>query len=255
VGTNLDYSIRSARSCAAKETSVFEILALRPSPSLTLRLDRCGLFPNFDRDAKLRKHASHRPIFSTIAKQLSGRGWVGVGWRRDFMSWNKVLLSALLGIMLAGAFSRGRGQVVMPRRPVASGPAAKAPKQEPCWEVAGVSKAAMQQRRAITQRARQEVEGVCANSALSAQQKQQEIKEIRLKERQEMEATISPEQQEALRSCQQERNHGGHGGGHVGGGGHGGPCGEMAVGQKPHPTDPHPMEEDETPANDAAKPN
>jgi hypothetical protein len=101
----------------------------------------------------------------------------------------------------------------------------------------------------ITQQARQEVEAVCANSSLSVQQKRQQIQQIRQRERQEIEALITPAQQEAIRSCQEGRN-GGHGGGHVGGG-HGGPCGEMSLGHKPNPQ----HGEDETPPSEAAKPN
>ncbi|MGD0793270.1 MAG: hypothetical protein ABR920_15995 [Terriglobales bacterium] len=106
----------------------------------------------------------------------------------------------------------------------------------------------MQQRRAIAQQARQQVEAVCANSSLSMQQKRQQIQQIHRRERQEIDAIITPAHQAAMRSCQEQRNLG-HSGGH-GGGGHGGPCGEMPVGHKPHP-----QEEDETPPNQKAKPN
>jgi hypothetical protein len=58
---------------------------------------------------------------------------------------------------------------------------------------------------------------------------------------------ITPAQQEAMRSCQEQRN-GGHGGGHVGDG-HGGPCGEMSV-----PHSPHPQKEDELPPNETPRP-
>ncbi len=167
------------------------------------------------------------------------------------MSRNKTLLAALLaGIILSAALA----QNAMAQVPVRTGPSAapgttlKRPRAEPCWEVAGVSKSAIQQRRVIAQQARQEVEAVCANSSLSIQKKRQQIQQIRQRERQEIDAIITPAQQEAMRSCQEQRN-GGHGGGHVGGG-HGGPCGEMSVGHKPHP-----MEEDETPPNETAKPN
>ena len=98
-------------------------------------------------------------------------------------------------------------------------------RREPCWQVAGVSKAAMDQRRAIAQRTRQEVEAVCASAALSPAQKQERIREIHQQERQQIEAVITPQQREAMHVCQQERGGGTHlGGGH--GGGHG-PCGTL----------------------------
>jgi TolA-binding protein len=167
------------------------------------------------------------------------------------MSGNKTMPTALLaGIILSAALAENATAQV----PVRTGPSTAPgttthPRLEPCWEVAGVSKSAMQQRRAIAQQARQQVEAVCANSSLSMQQKRQQIQQIHQQERQQIDAVITPAQQEAQRSCQEQRNVG-HSGGHVGGG-HGGPCGEMSVPRKPNPQ----MEEDETPPNETAKPN
>jgi len=165
------------------------------------------------------------------------------------MSRNETVLALLAGIILSAALSEN----IVAQVPIRTGPPAASrptprPRVEPCWAVAGVSKSAIQQRRVVAQQARQEVEAVCANSSLSIQQKRQQIQQIRQRERQEIDAIITPAQQADMRSCQEQRN-GGHGGGHVGGG-HGGPCGEMSVGHKPHP-----MEEDETPPNETAKPN
>ncbi len=101
-------------------------------------------------------------------------------------------------------------------------------RREPCWQVAGVSKSAMEQRRIIGQQTRQEVEAVCANASLSAAQKQERIREIHQQERQQMEALISPAQREAMHVCQQQRGGGVHlGGGHLGGGHGTGPCGTL----------------------------
>ena len=167
------------------------------------------------------------------------------------MSWNKTVLSTLLaGIILSALPEKATAQVPIRTRPSTAPGTTKRPRLEPCWEVAGVSKSAIQQRRMITQQTRQEVEAVCANSSLSIQQKRQQIQHIHQRERQEIEALITPTQQEAIRSCQQGRN-GGHGGGGHFGGGHGGPCGEMSLGHKPNPQ----HGEDETPPNGPAKPN
>ena len=139
------------------------------------------------------------------------------------MSGNKTVLSALLaGIILSAALAENAtAQVPIRTRPsTASGPTSRPPRVEPCWEVAGVPKSAVQQRRVIAQQARHEVEAVCANSSLSMQQERQQIQQIHQRERQEIDAIITPAQQ-----------HGVHGGGHVGSG-HGGPCGEMSVGHK-----------------------
>jgi hypothetical protein len=168
------------------------------------------------------------------------------------MSWNKTVLSALLtGIILSATLAENAtAQVPIRPRPSTAPGTTKRPRLEPCWEVAGVSKSAIHQRRMITVQARQQVEAVCANSSLSIQQKRLQIQQIHQRERQEIEAVITPTQQEAMRSCQEARN-GGHGGGGHLGGGHGGPCGEMSIGHKPNPL----HGEDETPPNETAKPN
>lgn len=149
------------------------------------------------------------------------------------MSPCKLVLSTFLaGIFVAYALS----QTVNPLPPVRGGhpgsttgnnPSATHPKKEPCWEVAGISKTAMEQRHALARQAKQEVEAVCANSSLTLQQKHEEIRAIHEREKQQVNALVTPQQEEAMKACQASRGHGGgHGG--FGGGGHGmGPCGEM----------------------------
>jgi hypothetical protein len=150
------------------------------------------------------------------------------------MSWHKCVFPVLLaGIVLSSALAQnpvplpplpapGGGTTHPPRK----GPTTTHPRREPCWEVAGISKAAMQQRQTLARQARQEIESVCANGSLSLQQKRERIREIHQREKQQADALVTPQQQEALRACQQSRG-GGHGGGHMGGGHGGGPCGEM----------------------------
>lgn len=98
-------------------------------------------------------------------------------------------------------------------------------RREPCWQVAGVSKSAMEQRRVLSMQTRQEVEAVCADAALSAAQKQVRIREIHQQERQRIDGLISPAQREAMHACQEQRGGGGVGGGNPGGGLGEGPCG------------------------------
>jgi TolA-binding protein len=101
-------------------------------------------------------------------------------------------------------------------------------RQEPCWQVAGVPKSAIQQRQTLQRQARQEIESVCANPSLSVTQKRERIREIHQQEHLRVEALISPQQQEAIRACQQSRGgHLGGGGGHLGGGHSTGPCGTI----------------------------
>jgi hypothetical protein len=105
--------------------------------------------------------------------------------------------------------------------------------QEPCWRQAGVPRSAIVQRRGIERGTKAQVAAVCADPALTVQQKRAKIREIRQRARQQMEALVSLEQQEAIRSCEESRG----GGRHTGGGTHhggGGPCGNMPT-QEPNP--------------------
>lgn len=121
------------------------------------------------------------------------------------------------------------------------------PHQPNCWDQAGVSKATLQQRKQIQENARAQVQSVCADSALNEQQKKEKIHEIRQQAHQEAEALITPEQQEAFKSCQQSRaaaapHPGGHGGmPHPGSGA--GPCGEMPT-STTSPKEPTPQGEE-----------
>jgi len=124
------------------------------------------------------------------------------------MRWERIACIALIVLLLILeiSFCAFAQSPVIPVRPVPHPVQAAKPKLEPCWQVAGISKSAIDQRSMIGRETRQQVEAVCANTSLSPQQKQQEIKQIREREKQQMEGLITPEQQSALRTCQQERN-------------------------------------------------
>jgi len=160
-------------------------------------------------------------------------------------------LSLSLGLLLRRLFLFSGLVVVavaqVPVRPIpppSSSPQSRPARPEPCWQVAGITKSALQQRRAIAQQARQEITSVCANSSLSLAQKRQQIQQIHRQERQQIDALITPAQQQTMRSCQEQRNPVHTGGGHVGGGHGGGPCGEMA---SPHNSSSQSDEEEPPP--------
>jgi hypothetical protein len=105
--------------------------------------------------------------------------------------------------------------------------------QQPCWQQVGISQSAVQQRKQIEANSRNQMESVCSDSSLSAQQKQQKIHQLREQVRSQLQALVNPQQEQALRSCRQQRGEGrGEGGARGGKGGHGGesPCGERAGG-------------------------
>ncbi|HEY6350177.1 MAG TPA: hypothetical protein VI636_12290 [Candidatus Angelobacter sp.] len=108
-------------------------------------------------------------------------------------------------------------------------------RQEPCWKVAGVSPAALQQRRGIEQNVRSQVATVCADSSLTAQQRHAKIHEIHAQAQQQMQGLITPEQQEALKSCRASRGEGKETAHPAAGSG---PCGEMPTKTPATPNNP-----------------
>jgi hypothetical protein len=158
------------------------------------------------------------------------------------------LVCALVGIMFSASL---HAQTPLPPRGPSlgtrpAGPLKVArPHPMPCWEEAGISKAAMDRRRQVQQNAHAQVEAVCADSSLTMQQKQERIREIHQQARQESEALITPGQQQALKACQQSRA---TGGGHpaIPHPGHGGsgPCGEMPSANQASPKETVPPGEE-----------
>jgi hypothetical protein len=150
-------------------------------------------------------------------------------------------LCAQLRVSGPVATAAGR-QIPNTRPPIAGRRTNTTPKQEPCWQEAGISKGAMQQRRSIEQSTRAEVQSLCANGSLTPQQRREQIRAVRERSHQQLDALISPQQREAVKTCQQSRGKGhlGGGGGFHGGGGRGeGPCGELNEPKEPG-TEPEP---------------
>jgi len=120
---------------------------------------------------------------------------------------------------------------------------------EPCWQQAGISRTVVEEHHSIEMDAHSQIATVCENSSLTPQQKQQQVREIRQQAQQKVDALITPEQQSALHSCQQQRTgNGSSNGGHRPGGA--GPCGNFAAAQgrqgssngKATGSNPHPPE-------------
>jgi hypothetical protein len=160
---------------------------------------------------------------------------------------------ALLGQHAAGQSLPIHVQQPLPPHP---GPVVRAPQAHlpPCWQEAGISKAAMDERAAIGRRTRAEVEAVCAESGLTPQQRQQRIRQIHEQAKQEQDALVTPQQMETLKSCQMSRSHPNpHPGGHPAVGVGRGPCGELPPpksGPKaPNPTNPPPADKPESEVN------
>jgi hypothetical protein len=115
--------------------------------------------------------------------------------------------------------------------------AGSTPHQQPCWQQAGISKGVIEQRRSIEQNTRTQVESVCADSSLTPQQKHQKIKELRQQARQQIDAIITPQQQEELKACNAQRaTNRPASPPHHGAGGRG-PCGEISANPTPAPSE------------------
>lgn len=96
---------------------------------------------------------------------------------------------------------------------------AKGFKQQVCWQKLGIPESTIQQHKSIEEKAHSQIQSVCNDSSLSAQQKQQKIRDIRKSAHEQMSALLSPQQAQQLKECQRE--HGGpHGAAHGSGAAH-----------------------------------
>jgi hypothetical protein len=102
-------------------------------------------------------------------------------------------------------------------------------KRQPCWQQAGVTRSALQQRRQIAENMHSQIESVCANTSLTAQQRHQQIQQIREQAQSRMSGLVSASQMESIRSCRAQRGEAGSAQHHGGMG----PCGEMPMNGHP----------------------
>jgi hypothetical protein len=111
-----------------------------------------------------------------------------------------------------------------------------------CWKQMGISPSVMEQRRAIMEGAKTKVQSVCKDDSLTPRQKKEQIHQIHKNAAKQAESLITPEQNEALKKCQQEQaasNSGAHPARTTG------PCGEPL-----EPDDPtSPLNSPATPSN------
>ena len=155
------------------------------------------------------------------------------------MTWKNTVLVNLGLVMVVSLLAMAQVPIGGGTTPGRHPGAARRARVEPCWQVAGVPKSAMEQRRVVSEQAQQQIESVCANTALSPAQKRAQIRQIRERERQELDALISPAQRAALKACREQRGHVSPP--HEGGGRGSVLCGELAT---PH-KGKHPLNEDE----------
>jgi hypothetical protein len=84
-------------------------------------------------------------------------------------------------------------------------------KGEPCWKQVGISQSINQERKQIEESTHSQMEAVCHNSSLSAQQKEQQLQQLRTQSRQKIASLVGAQQEQALRACREQRGETGHG--------------------------------------------
>jgi hypothetical protein len=82
--------------------------------------------------------------------------------------------------------------------------------KQPCWQQAGVSQSAMQQRKQIEENTHSQIEAVCSDSSLAPQQKQQKIQQLHQEAQKQVGSLITPQQEAAIKSCRESRGEGPH---------------------------------------------
>ena len=140
------------------------------------------------------------------------------------------LFVALIVILLSPALLLGQDQQSAPAAQPAPAPQARRRGMEPpCFKQAGVSDETWQKIMGIHKATHEQVVGICENSSLSASQKRDQIRQARRQTQKQVHDLLTPQQQDAVKACRQQRRagHQGMGGRMEGGmhrGGGGDPC-------------------------------
>ena len=125
------------------------------------------------------------------------------------------LLGALIVIVLTPALLAAQDQQSAPPPEAGAPQAARRGAEPPCFKQAGVSDETWQKIRDIHKTTHQQMVGICENSSLNAQQKRQQIREAFQQTEKQVHGLLTPQQQDAVKQCRQERrgNRKGMGGG------------------------------------------
>jgi Spy/CpxP family protein refolding chaperone len=116
------------------------------------------------------------------------------------------LLAALMVILFTPALLLAQDQQSAPPEGAGPGPQAGPRGSEPpCFKQAGVSEDTWQKIRDIHKTTHQQVVSICENSSLSAQQKRDQVRQAFQQTEQQVHGLLTPQQQDALKQCRQER--------------------------------------------------
>jgi Spy/CpxP family protein refolding chaperone len=116
------------------------------------------------------------------------------------------LLAALIAILVTPALLAAQDQQSTPAPEAAPGPQARQRGAEPpCFKQAGVSDETWQKIRDIHKTTHEQMVGICENASLNTQQKRQQIREAFQQTEQQVHGLLTPQQQDAVKQCRQER--------------------------------------------------
>lgn len=116
------------------------------------------------------------------------------------------LLAALMVVLLTPALLLAQDQQSAPPEAAAPGPqAGRRGGEPPCFKQAGVSEDTWQKIRDIHKTSHQQVVSICENSSLSAQQKREQVRQAFQQTEQQVHGLLTPQQQDAVKQCRQER--------------------------------------------------
>lgn len=117
------------------------------------------------------------------------------------------LFAALMMILLAPALLLAQDQQSAPASQAAApGPrAARRGAEPPCFKQAGVSDETWQKIMDVHKSTHQQVVGICENTSLKPQQKREQIRDARQQAEQQVHGLLTPQQQDAVKQCRQER--------------------------------------------------
>lgn len=93
--------------------------------------------------------------------------------------------------------------------PAPQGKVPRGSNEQGCWKQADIPNSVMDKRKDIQANAKAEIEAICKNSSLTAQQKKEQIHKIHVTTQDQVSALLSPQQQDALAKCQHGRGKGG----------------------------------------------
>lgn len=115
-------------------------------------------------------------------------------------------LAVLIVILLTPGLLLAQEQQGAPPEGAAPGPrAGRRGGEPPCFKQAGVSDDTWQKIMDVHKSTHQQVVGICENTSLNPQQKRQQIREARQQAEQQVHGLLTPQQQDAVKQCRQER--------------------------------------------------